>query len=134
MAALTGTGAGPVNILPAICGAASLVGKEYHLVTIGATDRTLIISAATSVLGLGVLCTAGAVGDPVTYYGPGSICLVKCGGTATRGVRAMSDAGDPGKAIDATGNVETFGTFLESGADGDLVRFQVNPLPAGTEE
>lgn len=134
MTALTGTGASS-NVLevPAICGAASLVGKEHLALTIGASDRTVILASATTDVGLGILTYAGAVGEPVRYAVAGE-CLVKCGGTATRGQRGMVDATDAGKLLNATSGVQTFGTFLESGADGDLVRFQINPLPAGSAE
>lgn len=132
MAMLTGTGEGPINEFPAICGSASLVGKEGFLIISDgtATTKTIVLATATSEAALGILTKGGAVGAAVAYAGAGSRVRAKAGGTCSAGVPAMFSSG--GKVVDATGNVKTCGIFVEDGVDGDLVLLDVIPGAIGT--
>jgi hypothetical protein len=132
MTMLTGTGEGPINKFPAICGSSSLVGKEGFIVISdgGAASKSVVLATATSDAPLGILVTAGAVGAAVEYAGPGSRVRAKAGGTVSAGSPQMFATG--GKITDASGNVKVVGIAVEDGVDGDLVLIDVAPGTIGT--
>ena len=122
------------NLLGGFKAGADLSGKQYHVMTIADEDGEVETANATSDVPLGVLQNKPTAGLTADMCRVGDVTIVKAGGACTRGVRAMVDAGDAGKVLDATGNVQTVGTFLATGVDGDLLPMIFLPLPAGTAE
>lgn len=101
----------------------------YTIVKFGADSKTVVPSAAADDF-IGVTGVVPAdVNEPVDVHFDG-ICLVKCGGTVTRGKFLTCDAnGDAVQAAPAAGvNARLIGMALEDGVVGDLINADVDVM------
>lgn len=105
------------------------VGKA---VKVGAADGKVLLATATSSIVIGVSRTAAAAaGDKIVVRLVGPVVTVTAQGTVTRGARVMWATG--AKALDVSGNVQSFGISLASvTTDGDQFPCVLQSVPCGT--
>ena len=108
---------------------ADLTAGKYLIVKAGTVDGTVVVATATSERLIGVLQTNAATsatdGTESVEVCTGGVCLVRAGGTVTRGLAQMFSTGS--KVEDAGTNVNTIGIAQQSGVSGDLVSILVTP-------
>jgi len=98
-----------------ICGAASLVTKQYYAVQMGATDNAVIVAGAGAAEGahvIGILQNKPAIGEPASVA-IGGTSKLQMGATCDRGEKIKAIAGGTGTPA-TTDKDSVIGIALES--------------------